>query len=110
MLSIAQVFDGDLALLSSFCTLHGPCDDLLYPETGSSFYAMPKPTTKLKVYPKEPVPAGEYRACFCDTVRTPACDKGDLLDLGKVVVSALTCGRPVGYRCAAQSAGGYRCS
>jgi len=105
-----QVFDGDLALLSSFCALHGPCDDELYPETGSSFYAMPKPTTKLNFYPKEPVPAGEYRACFCDTVRTPACDKGDLLDLGKVVVSALTCGRPVGYRCAAQSAGGYRCS
>merc|ERR1719235_2562697 len=100
---------GGVELTSSFCTLKPPCGWALTPESTASFHALPAPTTLLNFQPVAPIPAGEYRACFCDSLRTPACDQGDLLDIGKVVVSALTCGRAPDLRCAAQQAGGYRC-
>merc|ERR1719235_2067368 len=96
-----EVFNRSVALHSSFCTLKPPCAAALSPEPAAAFHALPAPTTLLSFRPVAPVPAGEYRACFCDSQRTPACDQGDLLDIGKVVVSALTCGRAPDLRCAA---------
>jgi hypothetical protein len=95
---------------STFCMLKPPCASALSPEPTATFHELPAPTTLLNFQPVSPVPAGNYRACFCDSLRTPDCDQGDLLDIGKVVVSSLTCGQAPAFTCAAQLAGGYRCA
>jgi glycine cleavage system regulatory protein len=99
-----QVFEGE-----PFCTLHPPCHDLV--AESATFYELPEVgATILRFAPEEPIPQGSYRACFCDVDRSPSCSADDLLDLGSVVVSALTCGQSPDQSCAAQVSGGWRCA